>query len=231
MKKPVFLTILFVSLLSLTGCDEGSGYPLLKTENDNSLEIRKADNANLKDIKQRIKDETDTSIKDMLLMDAIYNGYLESVKYLVENHADINEKNQHGVTPLFIAVNREHLEIVKYLVEKGANVNMRNDEDEVSVAIIRGGSTPLLVAASNGHLEIVKYLVENGADVNVKCAYDTTPLMCAAVKGHLEVVKYLIAEADVNVKDAHGKTPLDCAISSDNSEVVKYLVKSGAVQR
>jgi len=52
---------------------------------------------------------------DQALSFAISFGYLEVVKYLVENGANIN------VSDFLFAV--KHFEVLKYLIEYGANIN------------------------------------------------------------------------------------------------------------
>ena len=58
------------------------------------------------------------------------NGHLEIVKYLVENGANINEKNKDGDTPLICASINGHLEIVKYLCQNGDNVNEKDKDGD-----------------------------------------------------------------------------------------------------
>jgi ankyrin repeat protein len=47
-------------------------------------------------------------------------GYLDVVKYLIENGADIDQPNIHGATPLSGASEYGHLDVAKYLKKKGA---------------------------------------------------------------------------------------------------------------
>jgi ankyrin repeat protein len=50
-------------------------------------------------------------------MFAVKYENLNSVKFLVENGANINLKNNNGLSPLILAVKHSNLDIVKYLVE------------------------------------------------------------------------------------------------------------------
>jgi ankyrin repeat protein len=155
-----------------------------------------------------------------VLFIATYNNHVSLVSYLLQ-HTDVNQANNHGVTPLLIAAQKGHLEVVKYLVTQGqAAVNQATND----------GATPLLIAAQKGHLEVVKYLVAQGkADVNQAYEDSATPLFVAAQEGHLEVVKYLVAQgqAAVNQADEDGATPLFVAAQEGHLEVVKYLVETG----
>ena len=84
--------------------------------------------------------------------DAVGFGYLDIVKYLVEEcHFDVEAKDISGRTPLHIALENGHLDIVKYLVEE-CHANIETKDEYVWA--------PLHTASYAGHLNIVKYLVE-----------------------------------------------------------------------
>ncbi len=114
-----------------------------------------------------------TGVKQHSLIYALYlasrEGYLEAVKYLVENGVDIHYNED---VTLKVAAMGGYLNIVKYLVEKGANVNAHNTE-------------ALIAAAEHGHYDVVKYLVDRGAIVNDKA------LKGAVKYGHDEIIEFL----------------------------------------
>ena len=99
-------------------------------------------------------------------------GYIDIVKFLVENGADVSVAKD---LALRRAAKRGHYEIVKYLVKNGANVSADND-------------CALIWAAKRGHLKIVEYLVGKGA--NIHSGHDAA-FRLSAENGHLPVVKYL----------------------------------------
>ena len=50
---------------------------------------------------------------------AAYNGYLEVVKYLIEEKSlDFNIKNNAEKSPLLLALNNEHKDIANYIVQQ-----------------------------------------------------------------------------------------------------------------
>ena len=51
-------------------------------------------------------------------------GNIKSVKFLIENGADVNTQNEKGITALMLASRFGHIETVKFLIEKGADVNI-----------------------------------------------------------------------------------------------------------
>ncbi|MCJ7454498.1 MAG: ankyrin repeat domain-containing protein, partial [Wolbachia endosymbiont of Homalodisca vitripennis] len=111
--------------------------------------------------------------------------------YFVERRANVNLRNEDGMSPLHIAAQYDYLGIVKYLAERGADLNLRNED----------GLSSLHFAVQNGHLDIVKYLVERGASVNLQDKDGMSPLYYATENGHLDVTFYLTTQvATMNLK-------------------------------
>jgi ankyrin repeat protein len=81
---------------------------------------------------------------------------LELLKYMVENGANINDKN----TSLVRLCQNESvtLDMVKYMIEHGENINH----------IYEYKNTPLIFLCGNNSvtLDMLKYMVENGANIN-----------------------------------------------------------------
>ena len=63
---------------------------------------------------------------------------LETVKFLVENGAYINARNNDGETALHCATKGE-LSVVKFLVESGIDMNARNNNGETALGIAQNG--------------------------------------------------------------------------------------------
>lgn len=80
------------------------------------------------------------------LMHASIKGYLNIVKILIENGADINMKT--NTNALIAAAGFGYLDIVKYLVDHGADVNSELDN----------GETASKRASTFGETEVVNYL-------------------------------------------------------------------------
>ena len=64
--------------------------------------------------------------KNIDIFKAAGRGYLDKVKELIENGADINQKNDDGDTALILASFNYDIKMVKYLVDKGANIELTN---------------------------------------------------------------------------------------------------------
>ena len=61
--------------------------------------------------------------EDSLLAAACYTNSLKIVKYLVDNGADINFKDDFGKSCFMIACSEGKLNIAQFLLSRGANIN------------------------------------------------------------------------------------------------------------
>jgi ankyrin repeat protein len=103
-------------------------------------------------------------------------GHLDVARDLIEAGADVNAKDNEGLTPLYMCALGGHVEVARALIEAGADVNAKKDN----------GVTPLHMCAYTGHLEVSRALIEKGADVNTKEDDGVTPLYVCSQEGHLE---------------------------------------------
>jgi hypothetical protein len=90
------------------------------------------------------------------LIQAVAHGMTDVARCLVrEFKDDVDQADEQGMTPLFIAAQLNNLEMVQCLVtDLGANVDQ--------AAHVR--STPLMIAAERMHHKVVRYLLKHGAD-------------------------------------------------------------------
>ncbi|MDR1385705.1 MAG: ankyrin repeat domain-containing protein [Planctomycetaceae bacterium] len=135
MKKTIFTTLVtvsFVSVLFLTGCESKNLYDATRS-------------GNLKIVKKLVENGADVTDWGQPLMGAVENGNLEVVKYLIAKGANVNRR-YNGETPLFEAARSGNLAVVKYLVEKDADVNVKNKK----------GQTPLDVAESEAIQKVLR---------------------------------------------------------------------------
>lgn len=173
--------------------------------------------------------------KALLLINRVWNSSSEEeellrekriyvVKALLSAGADINAKDDSGLTALWWAVKTEYADIIDLLISAGADVNIKNHE----------GITPLMIACSQNSPEIAMTLISAGADVNAKSKKGVTPLMFAIdIRGKFEIDRGLITTliargADVNAKNEDGATPLMFAADAGAPEIVNLLLAAGA---
>jgi ankyrin repeat protein len=75
-------------------------------------------------------------------------GHVDVARFLVENGADVNAKNNDDDTPLHGAALNGYVDVARFLVENGADVNAKD----------KNGKTPIDIAREKGHNDIVKLL-------------------------------------------------------------------------
>jgi len=130
---------------------------------------------------------------------AAENSRIAVALLLLTHGADVNARDEEGMTPLHEVDEGDHAAVARLLVEGGADVNARS----------KSGATPLHIAAEKGHAKIARVLVEEGADVNARSKSEVTPLHIAAGNNSRAIVQLLLAnQAEVNARDGDGMIPL-----------------------
>jgi len=182
------------------------------------------------------------------IYDAAARGDLNQVKALLDAQPELlNANDEHGWTPLSLAVREGKKDVVEFLLSKGADVNA---QDGI-------GWPALVVAVEGGYPEVVRILLANGADVNVRDQTGETPMSTAKMHkdtammdilkqapaiprkdtifracgdGDLNRVKTLLKEDPhvANVTNPFGRTPLHFAVLADSNELVALLLEKGA---
>src|ERR1051326_4484275 len=108
-------------------------------------------------------------------------GDIEELVALLPRVADINARNEHGMTALMRAAQGGGAEMVRVLLEHGADANIkRNDK-----------FTALALGAFFGHTEVVRVLMEHGADSRASTRGGTSPQMWATARTFNEVANQL----------------------------------------
>jgi cytohesin len=198
-----------------------------------------------------------TSKLTMTLHKAAYNGYVRTVKLLLDANADVNEIDDTVDTPLHLAACRGHVEVVKALLDANANVHVTNSAGhtpllfalmgrhlEAGELLFAAGAVPpmfdsmpteskLLHHAMCGRTDEVKELLAAGIDPDFaetgELVGSGTALHCAAEMGRPEIIAALLAAgARVDPRSDNGKTPLHLAAMNGHAEAVKALLAAGA---
>lgn len=89
---------------------------------------------------------------------ASYWGRAEMVEHLLDQGANIDERDLDGDSPLAIAAANGHLEVVQVLIKKGAQIRTVNKE----------GKSALFLAEVNGHSEVGNVLAKQGLTMTEK---------------------------------------------------------------
>ena len=141
--------------------------------------------------------------KDALSL-ALFDGSYAVAEFLIDNHANVNQKDAQRFTPLFWAVDRRNMEtapnfpwmvtrdpfpLVKKLLDAGADPNAVINS--TPRARMREGSprlvyaTTIMRAAFSGDIELVKLLLAHGADPHIISSDRETTLMAASGTGFI----------------------------------------------
>jgi len=100
-------------------------------------------------IQQHLSEGTDINAKDLIsgstpLITASCYGQTETVRLLIEKQADLNIKNNDGVTALHVAAFFGYPEIVELLLEKGVDTTIRNNRGETALYTVAAPWSPEL---------------------------------------------------------------------------------------
>jgi ankyrin repeat protein len=182
---------------------------------------------------------------------AIRTNNLARLSTMLAGGANVNAKDERGVTPLMYAAWVGSPEAMKLLLDRGADPNLINSSGstalmmavteiskvrmlvergaDVNKATPRGRTALLLAAMSEPSADIVRLLIGAGADVKAVDAFDTTFLNAAAFGNDAGTVRQALdAGVEVDKVDFQGFTPLINASSNGNLESVRMLLAKGA---
>lgn len=140
---------------------------------------------------------------------AVRSGDVKAIQKALDDGADVNAKNEYGVSALWVAAGSAKPEVIELLVGKGADVNARDDI---------WYQTPLSTAVSGRKLDTVKVLLKAGAK-------DTdAAFFAAANSGNLTMAQAILDQ----VKKVDQET-LDAVLHSASGDEMKALLeKAGA---
>eukprot|EP01130_Rhizamoeba_saxonica_P000161 TRINITY_DN10161_c0_g1_i1.p1 TRINITY_DN10161_c0_g1~~TRINITY_DN10161_c0_g1_i1.p1 ORF type:complete len:493 (-),score=78.60 TRINITY_DN10161_c0_g1_i1:61-1341(-) len=175
------------------------------------------------------------------------------VAMLALRKASLNESDDHGMSPLQIAISNRNYETTMVLLKFGADVHHRDylgytalhdasslDAGLVKYLIKKGvdinivteeGYTPLLIALNSNRMDIAEILLKHGADLNVKTQNGLHALHILAASDRIDLLESAVLFSnikDINMRDENGKTPLDHAINADRPSNIKFLKLHGA---
>ena len=148
---------------------------------------------------------------------ACKKGNLSLVKTLIRDyHADLNDKDIFGDTPITLAIENEKNEVMPVLIS------------EFATNIRCGLGVSLHVACKKGNLSLVWTLIHDyHADINHEDSYRKTPFTLALENERDEVMLILISEFGydpTNIKDGNGVSPLHVACKKGNLSLVRTLI-------
>lgn len=163
----------------------------------------------------------------MPLHEAVENGNVEVIVWLINHGADLNAKiARKALTPLLLAVCYTKAPankiIVDLLLKKGANL----DDKDLQ------GNTALHIATQQGKLEIIKSLLNYPVNIYATNKVRENILHIAVQNGNSRIIKILLLADKENVNlnkyDAIGLTPLHIAILNGYPSTIVCLIQADA---
>ncbi|PTT52905.1 ankyrin repeat domain-containing protein [Aeromonas sp. HMWF014] len=148
---------------------------------------------------QNLEAKDEASLGQTALGWAAFIGYLDIVKYLTEQGADIRATDKADVyNTVKSAVMGNNVEVVKYLHER-----LKNEVDWDAKE--KDGETLFMIAAVDGRLDTVKYILQFNPDLNVVAINENpkinaSPLSGACEHGFTDVANLLIEKGAINHK-------------------------------
>ena len=136
---------------------------------------------------------------------ACREGNLETVRFLIENGADVNLKNNYStIYPIFDAITslnnqKNYLLIIQLLLENGADIKM----------VDSFGNTLLYHAIEQENIFLIKLLIQLGCDINHVSRHDKDSVLhYAYFQKNREIIRLLIENgADIKHLNIYNKTP------------------------
>ena len=173
------------------------------------------------------------------------------VQVILDLGADVDAKDQLGMTAASRAVENEDGGILSLLLDHGADIDARSNSgdsllqvaakrkncvDIMQFLLDRGADVKVLteereslvrVAVSNYASASLEWLIGHGAPFDIPDEKGLTPLMHAAGLGDLKMLTALIKRgARCDIADCNGRSPLHCAISPPSPDVVEVLMQN-----
>jgi serine/threonine-protein phosphatase 6 regulatory ankyrin repeat subunit A/serine/threonine-protein phosphatase 6 regulatory ankyrin repeat subunit B len=185
----------------------------------------------------------DEALMSAALIGAITSLSENTAEILIEKGADVNSKNQDGISALMIAASRGLTGTVRLLIAKGADKTAAlidtissRQERTATILIERGadvnaknteGVSALKLADSECMTNVLDLLISKGADCDE--AFMNEVLISAITRLNENTAKILINKgANVNAKNMDGIPILKLAASQGLTDTVSLLIAKGA---
>lgn len=170
------------------------------------------------------------------LFSAIIRNDIESVKELIKNGADVNERDD-GDTPLSLTryeIDRGNIPPSLKIYHRKYDTGHRDFTEIVKILKEAGAKDYIYRAIDRDDIESVKELIQEGLDVNKKDGYDKTPLEYISSK--YEPYSYTRYYTDGNkkeeiikvLKEAGATDTLQTALDRQDLASLKELIENGA---
>lgn len=165
-------------------------------------------------------------ITSSLLDMAITNDDIETTRILLDYHANKEELNSDGNTPLCLAISLNHPAIVELLLNNGANPNNPKALKDFKIMKYFNAHDHIF---DNYYTNALANSLPNFNDTSERDTYGKTPLQIAANKNFIAIAHMLInAGANLNSSNIFFGTALQIARRKNHTEIENMLIAAGA---
>jgi len=174
-------------------------------------------------------ENSDFSIKDKIKFTFAesnsFNVNLDTIKFLLENGANINiEYEEPLLNPLCQAIQKEKMQLVEILVPYVDDVNLYVNHNKTK--------TLFFEALKYSNYAIIEILIKHGANIHENSLY-ITPLFYAIYKNDMKLIQILVnnganVNQNVTVLSHFTMSPLLYAVRFNYVDISKFLIENGA---
>lgn len=145
---------------------------------------------------------------------AVKGEHIKLIRLLLDNGADPETENDHGLKPIDVASQNGNMDVVALLSARMQKAQVQTTELKSVLSMDAGHA--LYHGAANGHYDIVKWLLDNKADPNLaEESEGDTPLHAAARNNHADIIRLLLDKgANPDIANNNDQTALDLARQS-----------------
>lgn len=168
-------------------------------------------------IEHQVNLESRNTVQEPSLSDAASYFKKETVNFLIEHKAQINDPIKPALCSVMILPGNEllRLDIAKTLLEHGANINIQDTF----------GRSPLHCATENNCLDVMRYLISHGANLFLKYSYSGDMQNITALG--IAYQKYILARKCFEEEYAYTKNAKNC-LNLLMHAAADYLYSQGA---